>query len=51
MIESNPPAKLSDLRRRILVSEDHHKQLKILSQEMSAALATMTKSFERLQFQ
>ena len=50
MIESNPPAKLSDLRRRILVSGDHHKQFKVLSQEMSAALATMTESFERLQF-
>ena len=50
MIESNPPAQVTELGRRILVSGDHHKQFKVLSQEMSAALATMTKSFERLQF-
>ena len=50
MTESNPPAQPEELRRRILVSGDHHKPSKVLSQEMSAALATMTESFERLQF-
>ncbi|MCL0099936.1 hypothetical protein M1O55_03595 [Dehalococcoidia bacterium] len=50
MTEANPPAQVTKLGSRILVSGDHHKQLKVLSQEMSAALATMTKSFERLQF-
>ena len=46
MMESSPPAKLSDLRRRTLVSGDHHKQFKVLSQEVSAALGAMAKSFE-----
>ena len=50
MIESNPPAQPEELRRRVLVSVDHHKPLKVLSQKISAALATMTESFERLQF-
>jgi len=30
MTESSLPAKLSDLRRRTLVSGDHHKQFKVV---------------------
>jgi len=50
MTEAKPPAKLGDFCRRILISEDHHKQAKVLSQEMSAALDAVVKSFELPQF-
>ena len=48
MSESNPPAKPSDLRRRLSVSGGQQKPFDVIAQEMFAALAAMTKSVELL---
>ena len=48
MTEANPPAKPSDLRRRLSVSGGQQKPFDVIAQEMFAALAAMTKSVELL---